>query len=118
MSCCAHESLSAKHRLVSVHASIHLLLHGLVPLAVAWLLYRTSWLHAWLIMVSTMIVDLDHLFAMPLYDPNRCSIGFHPLHTYPAIAVYGLLLLPARSRLIAIGLLIHMVLDQIDCWCM
>ena len=34
-------------------------------------------------MMATMLVDLDHLFADPIYDPDRCSIGFHPLHQYP-----------------------------------
>jgi hypothetical protein len=39
-------------------------------------------------MALTIIVDLDHLLADPIYDPNRCSIGFHPLHSYPAIVIY------------------------------
>jgi len=66
-------------------------------------------------MMATMIVDLDHLMAVPVYDPDRCSIGFHPLHTYPAIGVYFLLLLIPQIRLIGVGLLIHMALDKIDC---
>ena len=37
-----------------------------------------------------MAVDLDHLLADPIFDPHRMSIGFHPLHSYPAIAVYVL----------------------------
>ena len=28
----------------------------------------------------TMMVDLDHLIADPIFDPQRC-IGFHPLHS-------------------------------------
>ena len=35
-----------------------------------------------------MFVDLDHLLANPIYDPCRCSIGFHPLHNYFAIVIY------------------------------
>ena len=66
-------------------------------------------------MFSTMLVDLDHLLADPIYDPNRCGIGFHPLHSYPAIAVYGVLLVPRMSRLVALGLVIHMALDALDC---
>jgi hypothetical protein len=38
-----------------------------------------------------MIVDVDHLLADPIYDPNRCSIGFYPLHTTPAIVIYAAL---------------------------
>ncbi len=38
-----------------------------------------------------MLVDIDHLLATPVYDPNRCSIGFHPLHGFYPIALYVLL---------------------------
>jgi hypothetical protein len=66
-------------------------------------------------MCTAMIVDVDHLLANPVYDAGRCSIGFHPLHQYPAISLYGIALLWPRVRLFAIGLLIHMLLDGIDC---
>lgn len=66
-------------------------------------------------MLSTFIIDLDHVLANPIFDPNRCSINFHPLHTYYAIAVYVLLLLPKRTRIFAIGLLIHILADTADC---
>jgi hypothetical protein len=94
---------------------VHLLLHGIVPMLVAWLFFRDQWRRASLIMIATMLVDLDHLFAQPLYDPQRCSIGFHPLHTPPAMALYAVLVFPKATRLIGIGLLIHMTLDGIDC---
>lgn len=93
----------------------HLVLHFAVPLAVALVFFRTRWRRAFLIMSATMIVDLDHLFANPIYDPSRCSIGFHPLHTWPAIIVYGALCCHRRTRLIGLGLLIHMALDATDC---
>ena len=66
-------------------------------------------------MCATMLVDIDHLLADPVYDPSRCSIGFHPLHQYPAIAVYALGTFWARTRLVAVGLVIHMALDALDC---
>ena len=66
-------------------------------------------------MIATMLVDLDHLLAQPMYDPNRCSIGFHPLHTWPAILVYAGLTWPKKTRWIGVGLLIHMALDGLDC---
>ncbi|HSJ08257.1 MAG TPA: DUF6122 family protein, partial [Longimicrobiales bacterium] len=59
--------------------------------------------------------DVDHLLADPIYDPGRCSIGFHPLHTYPMIALYAVLAVVLRTRLVGVGLLIHMVLDGVDC---
>jgi hypothetical protein len=74
---------------MSFAAVLHLVLHALVPAAAAWLLFRKRWRRALLIMLATMVVDLDHLLATPIYDPQRCSIGFHPLHRPPAIAAYA-----------------------------
>ena len=97
---------------------VHIVLHFLVPLAVAVIVYRKEFWIAWGIMVATMLVDLDHLLAAPIFDPNRCSIGFHPLHTWPSIVVYCALTLDSRTRWVGLGLVIHMALDQIDCWWM
>lgn len=98
---------------------LHLILHVVVPVLVAAVFYRDGWRRAALLMLATMIVDADHLLANPIYDPDRCSIGFHPLHTWPAIIVYVLLFalprLPRAVHLIGLGLLIHMALDAIDC---
>jgi hypothetical protein len=66
-------------------------------------------------MLATMLVDVDHLFATPLFDPNRCSINFHLLHTYWAMAVYVVLLFFKKTRIIAVGLLFHMLTDFLDC---
>jgi hypothetical protein len=94
-----------------VHYSLHLLLPGFI----AYKFYRQSWKHVWLILLSTMLVDLDHLFASPIFDPNRCSIGFHLLHSYPAILIYFIMLIPSKTRLVAIGLVLHMMTDFLDC---
>ena len=93
----------------------HLALHFLVPLVFARLGYREWWLKAWLIMLSAMVIDVDHLIADPIYDPDRCSINFHPLHSYPAILLYVLLVFIPAMRVFGLGLLIHIVLDGIDC---
>jgi uncharacterized protein DUF6122 len=66
-------------------------------------------------MISTMIVDIDHLLANPIYDPARCSIGFHPLHGFLPIGLYVLLCFNRKLRYVGLGLLIHMALDSIDC---
>ncbi len=94
---------------------LHLLLHFLVPAFVAGAFFRPEWRKAFLVMIGTMLVDIDHLLANPIYDPERCSIAFHPLHTYWAIGFYVLLCFPKQSRLVGIGLLIHMALDSLDC---
>lgn len=69
-----------------------------------------------MVFLLTMFVDLDHLFASPVFDPERCSINFHPLHTYLAMAAYFLMLFFPRTRIIAVGLLLHMATDGLDCW--
>lgn len=94
---------------------IHIVLHFLVPAVVAALFFRREWKKAYLIMVATMIVDLDHLMADPIYDPGRCSIGFHPLHGFLPLAVYLALCFIPKLRYMGIGLVIHMALDSIDC---
>lgn len=98
-----------------LRANVHLALHVLVPAVVAATFYRDKFWRVWLTLVATMVIDLDHLLADPVYDAGRCSIAFHPLHSYPAIAAYGVAALWPRLRLIAMGLLIHMALDGIDC---
>jgi hypothetical protein len=100
---------------LTVSAVIHLVLHIVVPGVVAFVFFREKWKKAWLIMIATMLVDLDHLLADPIYDPTRCSIGYHPLHTWPAIGVYVVLTIPRKTRLVGLGLVIHMALDGIDC---
>ncbi|MGM0507238.1 MAG: DUF6122 family protein [Bacteroidota bacterium] len=111
---------------------IHIVLHFIVPPVIALKFFHRRWRNATVIMIATMIVDADHLLADPIYDPTRCSIGFHPLHTIPAILIYlSLFVLPlfvgrkaedqgwhptARVlHLVGLGLLIHMALDWIDC---
>jgi len=67
-------------------------------------------------MLATMLVDLDHLLAEPIFDPTRCSIGFHPLHSYYAIFIYSIMGFFSKTRIIAIGLLLHMLTDYQDCF--
>lgn len=96
-----------------IHYSAHLLL--------PWLFARIFWPQqagqAGLIMLATMLIDADHLLATPIFDPDRCSIGFHPLHTLWAALLYlGLLALPNwRWRAVALGCLWHLATDFNDC---
>ncbi len=94
----------------------HYGLHIVAPGLLGWLLFRQRWKTAWLVMVATMLVDADHLLAEPVFDPDRMSVGFHPLHSYPAIVVYALMLLIPRApvRIVAVGLLFHMFTDAQD----
>ena len=94
---------------------VHYGLHLLFPGAIAYLFFKPNWKTAWLIMAFTMLIDLDHLLANPVFDPNRCSINFHPLHTAYALVLYLILLFPKKTRIVAVGLLFHLLTDYIDC---
>jgi hypothetical protein len=95
--------------------AVHYGFHFLAPGLIAFLFFRPDWKKAWLIMVATMLVDADHLLATPIFDPNRCSVGFHLMHSYYAIGVYFILLFFPKTRIIAVGLLFHMLTDLLDC---
>ena len=95
-----------------LHYGLHLLAHGLI----AWVFFRKKWKKAWLIMLATMLVDLDHLLASPIFAPGRCSIGFHPLHSYYAIGLYCIMSLFPKLRIVATGLILHMLTDWQDCF--
>ena len=94
---------------------IHYGIHFILPLVVAVFFYKKNWKRAYLIMICGMLIDLDHVLATPIFAPNRCSINFHPLHSYYAIAIYILLLIPKKTRLIGLGLVIHILADSVDC---
>jgi hypothetical protein len=93
----------------------HYSLHFLLPLIVALVFYKDRWKEVTLILLATMFIDLDHLMATPIFDPNRCSIGFHPMHNYVAIFLYVLLFLNKKTRIIGLGLLLHIATDFVDC---
>lgn len=93
----------------------HIALHFMVPALVVGIFFRGRWKYVYFVMVATIFVDIDHLIANPIYDPGRCSVGFHPLHQ-PWFLILNLVLCFApKTRLIGIGLTIHMCLDAIDC---
>lgn len=95
--------------------TIHIALHFLLPALVAAVFFRRDWRRAFLVMSATMLVDIDHLLASPVYDPGRCSIGFHPLHGLLPITVYLALCFAPRLRYVGIGLVVHMALDSLTC---
>lgn len=98
---------------------IHYFLHFVFPLFIAYGFFRKDWKKIYLILLATMLVDLDHLFANPIFQANRCSINFHILHTYYAMLVYTALLFFRKPfNIIGIGLLFHMLTDYIDCMMM
>ena len=95
----------------------HYSLHFFLPLITAILFFKKEWKKVYVIMLLTMIVDLDHLLADPIYQADRCSINFHPLHSYYAIALYFIMsFLRKPFNIIGIGLVLHMITDFTDCF--
>ncbi|MDG1277966.1 MAG: DUF6122 family protein [Algoriphagus sp.] len=95
---------------------VHYFLHLGFPFFIAFVFFRKEWKKVYLILLATMLVDLDHLFSTPIFLANRCSIQFHPLHTSYAMVVYVVFLfLPKPFKIIGIGLLFHMLTDYVDC---
>jgi hypothetical protein len=127
--------------LTEYRAVIHLLLHVLVPFLAAiivsqyFMSTKSRRLFVFLILMLTMLVDIDHLIADPIYAPGRCSIWFHPLHTFwPMLAYVCMMFWPLWLKIITVknqaetiatkhrvigllglGLVIHMILDWFDC---
>ena len=96
---------------------LHYSLHFLIPLIIAILFFKKEWKKVYVIMMLTMLVDLDHLLADPIYQVDRCSINFHPLHSYYAIALYFIMSFFRKPfNIIGIGLVLHMIADFTDCF--
>ncbi|MDX6747853.1 DUF6122 family protein [Polaribacter sp. PL03] len=95
---------------------LHYSLHFLFPFLIAFVFFRKKWKTVYLIFLFSMFVDLDHLLANPIFDKTRCSINFHPLHSYIAITIYFFGLVFKKTRILCIALLFHMLTDYIDCY--
>lgn len=101
---------------------VHYGLHFVFPLVIVLLWPRRRWTVVYLLLLSTMLIDVDHLLARPIFDPNRCSVGTHLLHSYPMVGLYVVMLflpyerwgLPWWLRVLAVGLTLHILTDWQD----
>lgn len=93
----------------------HYGIHFIVPLFIAFYFYKENRFWVAIILLSGILIDIDHVVAHPMFDPNRCSINFHPLHSYWAITFYVILFMFKRTRVIALALLLHILADTVDC---
>ena len=102
-----------------VHALWHLLA-GVALWATILFILKTNWrtkqsLFIFASVLAANLIDIDHLLATPVYDPLRCSIGFHPLHSIWAMPVYLLALGWERTRYVALGVFAHLIIDWLNC---
>ncbi|MBT8299138.1 MAG: hypothetical protein HKP42_01250 [Maribacter sp.] len=94
---------------------LHYGIHIIVPVFIAFYFFRGQSLKVAFFLLLGILIDVDHLLANPIFDPNRCSIGFHPLHSYWAIIGYTIFLIFKKTRILGIALLIHILADAVDC---
>ncbi|MDC6362832.1 MULTISPECIES: DUF6122 family protein [Flavobacteriaceae] len=94
---------------------VHYGIHFLIPILIAFFFFKDRKLRVAIILLCGIVIDVDHFWANPLFDPNRCSIGFHPLHSYWAILGYAILPFFKPTRIIGLALLIHILADFMDC---
>jgi hypothetical protein len=95
---------------------LHYGIHIFLPILAGWFFYRKHRIKAILVLLAGILIDLDHLLADPIFDACRCSIGYHPLHTYWAMAAYSLLFLFPKTRIFGLALMIHILADSVDCY--
>ncbi|MEZ4577646.1 MAG: DUF6122 family protein [Desulfobacterales bacterium] len=92
---------------MTLRLAVHLTLHVLIPGAVANLGFKNQWKKpgssCWRPWQWIWII----CWLYPVFDPNRCSIGFHPLHSAAAICCYLVLTIIPKSRIIGAGLHSH-----------
>lgn len=91
--------------------------HFLAPILIAWVFWRSMWKRPAVVMIAANAIDLDHLLATPIFDPTRCSVGFHLLHGWEAALAYIAMLLIPRwwARAFGLGALWHLAVDWGDC---
>lgn len=97
---------------------LHYGFHFIVPILIAFVFYKENRTRVALILLGGILIDLDHLLATPIFDVNRCSIGFHPLHSYVAIVGYSILPFFQKTRLVGLALILHIIADSLDCMLM
>jgi hypothetical protein len=94
---------------------IHYGTHFIVPIGIAKWGYPTKFKQVLFIFWGAILIDVDHLLASPIFDPERCSIFFHPLHSSVAIMCYILLCFIQKTQIIGFALCLHILADSLDC---
>jgi Family of unknown function (DUF6122) len=101
--------------MILVQHFCHYFLHLGLPIFVARYGFPQQWRKTVLLLWATMLIDIDHLWANPVFDPCRCSVGYHTFHTWPFVITYCAMLFFPKTRIIGIGLVLHILTDIIDC---
>ncbi len=90
----------------------HVPVHFILPLVIFY--YRRDRVELLLLEVANAI-DLDHLLAATVFDPMRCSLTTHFLHSWQAALVYLVMCGIRPVRFFGIGALLHLAIDAPNC---
>jgi len=68
------------------------------------------------LIVGSNLIDLDHLFSRPIYDPQRNPFVTHLLHKNwkLVLIISGVLIFVRQVMFLGMGILVHFLLDFID----
>jgi hypothetical protein len=68
------------------------------------------------LIIGSNLIDLDHLFSRPIYDPQRNPFITHALHkNWKLVLIISVALIFIRPVMfLGIGILTHFLLDFID----
>ena len=100
-----------------MHVASNLILVGIIYLFSRYIIKKDfAWKYAAILLVSSNLIDLDHLLATPIYDPLRCSINFHPLHSWYVFPIYFVGLFFKKYAFLFVGIIMHLLLDYMDCF--
>lgn len=94
---------------------LHYGIHFIAPIVIGIVFFKDNRVKVILLLLAGILIDVDHILASPIFDANRCSIGFHPLHSYWAIIAYCILPFFKKTRIIGLALIIHIIADMVDC---
>ncbi len=75
-----------------------------------------NWKNVCVQLLLASLIDLDHLSANPIYDPARCSINFHLLHSWYVWPVYVAGLFSKKYKYFFAAIIVHLILDYFDCF--
>ncbi len=94
---------------------IHILASILLVFVIRFFDKKTDIRRIFVLVLGSNLIDLDHFLANPIYSPSRCSINFHPLHSWYMLPVYILGSFWKDYRYLFFGIMLHLILDGIDC---
>jgi hypothetical protein len=107
-----NSDLYYRHEKNLMHLTNHLLSNLLLYVFVSFA-YPVSSTDLFLLMGAN-IIDIDHLFARPIYNPLRSSFT-HILHKHYKIIIavsVGAIFTPVKF--LGVGLILHLCLDSIE----